>query len=115
MIVVGTHTQGAPWAAAFGSADLAVTKLDPAGNRVGYPDFGALGGTRLRFPDRPGAYEEYPAAAVQQADGRVLIAGTLVDARPGVPQQDNTRMFLTRLGNPQPVPLLPEIFRDGFE
>ena len=115
VIVVGTHTQGAPWAAAFGSADLAVTKLDPAGNRVGYPDFGALGGTRLRFPDRPGAYEEYPAAAVQQADGRVLIAGTLADARPGVPQQDNTRMFLTRLGNPQPVPLLPEIFRDGFE
>lgn len=115
VIVVGTHTQGAPWAAAFGGADLAVTKLDPAGNRVGYPDFGADTGTRLRFPDRPGAYDEYPAAAVQQADGRFLIAGTLADARPGVPQQDNTRMFLTRLGNPQPVPLLPEIFRDGFE
>lgn len=115
VIVVGTQTQGAPWAAAFGGADLAVTKLDPAGNRVGYPDFGADTGTRLRFPDRPGAYDEYPAAAVQQADGRFLIAGTLADARPGVPQQDNTRKFLTRLGNPQPVPLLPEIFRDGFE
>ncbi len=115
VIVVGTHSQGAPWAAAFGGADLAVTKLDPAGNRVDYPDFGALGGTRLRFPDRPGAFEEFAAAAVQQADGRVLIAGTLVDARAGVPQQNNTRMFLTRLGNPQPVPLAPEIFRDGFE
>lgn len=115
VILVGTHTQGAPWAVAFGSADLAVTKLDPSGARVDYPDFGALGGTRLRFPDRPDAYEEYPAAAVQQADGRVLIAGTLADARAGVPQQNNTRMFLTRLGNPQPVPLAPEIFRDGFE
>lgn len=115
VIVVGTHTQSAPWAAAFGDADLAVTKLDPSGARVDYPDFGAFGGTRLRFPDRPGAFAEYPAAAVQQADGRVLIAGSLVDARPGVPQQDNTRMFLTRLGNPPPAALAPEIFRDGFE
>jgi uncharacterized delta-60 repeat protein len=115
VVVVGTHTQGAPWAAAFGDADLAVTKLDPSGARVDYPDFGALGGTRLRFPDRPGAFDEYPATAVQQVDGRVLIAGSLVDARPGVPQQDNTRMFLTRLGNPQPAALAPEVFRDGFE
>lgn len=115
VVVVGTHTQGAPWAGAFGDADLGVMKLDPSGQRVGYPDFGAATGTRLRFPDRPGAFDEYPATAVQQTDGRVLIAGSLVDARLGVPQQDNTRMFLTRLGNPQPAALAPEIFRDGFE
>ena len=115
IIVVGSHYQGTPWEAVFGHSDVGITKFDRFGNRIAYPSFGAGYGSRLRFPDLPGGFNEYPSTAVQQADGRIVIAGTITDVRPGVPQQDNTRWFLTRISNPQPEPLAPELFMDGFE
>jgi uncharacterized delta-60 repeat protein len=115
IVVVGSHKQGTPWEAVFGRSDVGITKFDRFGNRMAYPSFGASYGSRLRFPDLPGAFDEYPSTAVQQADGRIVIAGTFADVRPGVPVQDSTQMFLARISNPQPEPLPPELFMDGFE
>jgi len=115
MVVVGSHQQGTPWEAVFGRYDVGITKFDRFGDRIAYPSFGAGYGSRLRFPDLPGAFDEYPSTAVQQADGRIVIAGTFADVRPGVPEQDSTQMFLARISNPQPEPLPPELFMDGFE
>jgi uncharacterized delta-60 repeat protein len=115
LVVVGTHQQGSFWEAAFGRYDLGITKFDRFGNRVVYPFFGAGYGSRLRFPELPGAFDEYPTAALQQADGRIVVAGTFADVRPGVPQQDSTQMYVARISNPQPEPLAPEVFSDGFE
>ncbi len=115
LVVVGSHGQGSPWEEVFGRSDLGITQFDRFGSLVPYPFFGAGYGSRLRFPDLPGAFDEYPATAEQQADGRIVVAGTLADARPGVPEQDSTQMFLARISNPQPEPLPPELFMDGFE
>ena len=112
LIVVGTHRQPTVWAPNFGSYDTGVMKLDRFGQNLG---FGAAYGDLFRFPTYPGAYDEFPAAAAMQADGRIVIAGTKSDQRPGVPQQDNTEMFVMRIGNPQPLPLADAIFQNGFE
>jgi uncharacterized delta-60 repeat protein len=115
LVVVGNHQQGSPWEALFGRSDVGVTKFDRFGSLIPYPFFGAGYGSRLRFPDLPGAFDEVATTAKQQPDGRIVVAGTFSDVRPGVPQQDSTQMFLARISNPQPEPLAPEVFSDGFE
>jgi uncharacterized delta-60 repeat protein len=111
MIVIGTHTNFADWISTFGSQDIGVRKFDRSGTSVF--TFGAR--EPLRLPNRVGYWSETPVASVMQADGRLLIAGTIEDVTPPTPSNDRTEMLLIRLGNPQPVPLPDPVFADGFE
>ncbi|MBK8286732.1 MAG: hypothetical protein IPK97_18740 [Ahniella sp.] len=112
IIVVGRHNQPPLWEPVFGRNDIGVAKLDPLGVQL---PFGAAYGDLFRFPTYPGTFDETPAAAAMQADGRIVIAGTKTDLRAGVPATDNTEMFVFRIGNPQPVPLADPLFDNGFE
>lgn len=114
LIVIGSHRHPDVWAPTFGAYDTGVAKLDRFGANISY-SFGAAYGDLFRFPTYAGAYDEFAAAAIMQADGRIVIAGTKSDDRPGVPEQDSTEMFVMRIGNPQPIPLTDAVFQDGFE
>jgi hypothetical protein len=111
MIIVGTHNNFADWISTFGSQDIGVQKFDRSGAPL---RFGARE-PLLRLPNSVGYWSENAVASVMQADGRLLIAGTIEDVTPPTPRDDATGMLLIRLGNPQPAPLPDPVFANGFE
>lgn len=114
VVVVGTHRNLNGLETFVGPSDIGVARLNPNGS--GDPDFGRVNGANLhRLPVPYGQISETGAAALLQADGRIVIAGTRFDLRPGVPTLNNSDVVVLRVGNPVQGPLADPVFENGFE
>lgn len=116
LIVVGTHRNSAADDALHGTTDLGVARLLDDGS----PDsetFGRYNGASLlRLPIPGGRFQDFPDAALLQPDGKVLIAASRGDQRPGVPSLDSTEVVLLRVtADPQATGPDDRLFADGFE
>lgn len=115
LIVVGTHRNSAADDALHGTTDIGVARLRDDGS----PDsdtFGRYNGASLlRLPVPGGRFQDFPDAAVLQPDGKVLIAATRGDQRPGVPSANSTEIVLLRVTADAAVVVDDRLFRDGFD
>ncbi|MCQ4167382.1 delta-60 repeat domain-containing protein [Tahibacter harae] len=115
LIVVGTHRNSAADDALHGTTDIGVARLRDDGS----PDsetFGRYNGASLlRLPVPGGRFQDFPDAALLQPDGKVLIAATRGDQRPGVPSANSTEVVLLRVTADAQAVVDERLFSDGFD